>query len=118
MQFVSEFWIQNDIAYLVLQLALLALKVGFHAFKPCKQSFDLAAGIENLILGLAYPVHDCPIGEEIIEEIVCEKIGVTLAGHPVPDECCVEGCKKIEEIANSFTERDLSILYFSYHSSG
>ncbi len=29
------------------------------------------------------------------ENIICEKIGVTLAGHPVPDEDCVKGCKEI-----------------------
>ena len=41
------------------------------------------------------------------ENIICEKIGVTLAGHPVPDEDCVKGCKEIEKIINGLTERDL-----------
>ena len=46
------------------------------------------------------------------EEIICEKIDVTLAGHPVPDEYCVEGCKKIEELAQKVTERDLVFTIF------
>lgn len=46
------------------------------------------------------------------EEIICKKIGVTLAGHPIPDECCVEGCKKIEELAKDINERDLVFTIF------
>ena len=46
------------------------------------------------------------------EEIVCRKIGVTLAGHPVPDRYCVEGCQKIEALAKDITERDLVFTIF------
>ena len=41
------------------------------------------------------------------EKIICEKIDVTLAGHPVPDEDCVNGCKAIEKIIETLTARDL-----------
>lgn len=45
------------------------------------------------------------------DEIIMEKIGVTLAGHPTPDIYCVEGCKKIEEVIKNakLTEKDLVI---------
>ena len=44
------------------------------------------------------------------DEIIMEKIGVTLAGHPAPDEFCVIGCQKIVDIINEakLTNNDLS----------
>ena len=41
------------------------------------------------------------------EEIICNKIGVTLAGHPVPDEYCIKGCREIERIIALATVKDL-----------
>ena len=41
------------------------------------------------------------------EEVICKKIGVTLAGHPVPDEYCVKGCREIERIIKKVTPKDL-----------
>ena len=41
------------------------------------------------------------------EDIVCKKIGVTLAGHPVPDEDCVKGAREIEKIIAKLTPKDL-----------
>ena len=41
------------------------------------------------------------------EPVICKKIGVTLAGHPVPDEDSVKGCEEIERIAKTLTEKDL-----------
>ena len=46
------------------------------------------------------------------EEITCKKIGVTLAGHPVPDQCCIDGCKIIEDMVSNLTERDLVFTIF------
>ncbi|MDO4323462.1 MAG: DUF4147 domain-containing protein [Lachnospiraceae bacterium] len=37
------------------------------------------------------------------------RIGITLAAHPTPDENCLEGCRKIVEIAEKVTENDLVI---------
>ena len=75
-----------------------------------------AKGVQRAALAFEEVLGDILTGGHVIakhgEEIVCKKIGVTLAGHPVPDECCVEGCKKIEEIANSVTERDLVFTVF------
>lgn len=75
-----------------------------------------AKGVQRAAVAFEEVLGDILTGGHVIakhgEEIVCKKIGVTLAGHPVPDECCVEGCKKIEEIANSLTERDLVFTIF------
>jgi glycerate-2-kinase len=36
-----------------------------------------------------------------------KKIGVTLGGHPAPDEDCLRGCEKILEFAKCLTDQDL-----------
>ena len=36
-----------------------------------------------------------------------QKIHVTPGGHPVPDEGCVEGCRRILELSKKVTERDI-----------
>ncbi len=41
------------------------------------------------------------------DEIILNKIGVTLGGHPTPDEGCAEGCRKILALSKDITERDL-----------
>lgn len=46
------------------------------------------------------------------DDVLCDRIGVTLAGHPVPDADCVEGCKRIEALAENLTERDLVFTVF------
>ena len=58
-----------------------------------------AKGVQRAALAFEEVLGDVLTDGHVIakhgEKIVCKKIGVTLAGHPVPDECCVEGCKKI-----------------------
>ncbi len=50
-------------------------------------------------------------GGEIIgkygDPLLTEKIHVTLGGHPLPDENCVEGCKRIYELSRHVTQRDV-----------
>ncbi len=41
------------------------------------------------------------------DPVLTRKIGVTLAGHPLPDEDCINGCEQIYEIARRVSERDL-----------
>lgn len=41
--------------------------------------------------------------------MLLKKIGVTLAGHPLPDDFCMEGCEKIYAWSKDITERDLVI---------
>ena len=41
------------------------------------------------------------------DEVILQKIGITLAGHPTPDEYCAIGCRKILDFAEGITARDL-----------
>ena len=70
-----------------------------------------AKGVQRAALAMEEALGDVLTGGHVIakhgEAIICKKIGVTLAGHPVPDEACVEGCKKIEALARDITSRDL-----------
>lgn len=81
--------------------------------------FGAAKGIQRAALAFEEVLGDVLTGGHVIgkhgEDIICKKIGVTLAGHPVPDNLCVEGCKKIEELLKDVTERD---LVFSVFGSG
>lgn len=70
-----------------------------------------AKGVQRAALAMEEALGDVLTGGHVIakhgEAIICKKIGVTLAGHPVPDEACVEGCEKIEALARDITSRDL-----------
>ena len=78
--------------------------------------FGAAKGIQRAALAFEEVLGDVLTAGHVIgkhgEEIICRKIGVTLAGHPVPDSFCVEGCKKIEGLLKDVTERDLVISVF------
>lgn len=75
-----------------------------------------AKGVQRAAKAMEDVLGDYLTGGHVIakhgEEIICRKIGVTLAGHPVPDQCCVDGCRAIEKIAASVTERDLVFTVF------
>ena len=78
-----------------------------------------AKGIQRAAMAFEEVLGDVLTGGHVIAKhgdgILLRKIGVTLAGHPVPDACCVEGCKKIEALAADLTERD---LVFTLSGSG
>ena len=75
--------------------------------------FGAAKGIQRVALALEEKLGDYLTGGRVIakhgDELLLKKIQVSFGGHPIPDEDCVEGCKKIvEEIkALKLTERDL-----------
>ena len=75
-----------------------------------------AKGVQRAALGFEEALGEVLTAGHVIakhgEEIICKKIGVTLAGHPVPDEYCVEGCKKIEQLITGLTSRDLVFTVF------
>lgn len=75
-----------------------------------------AKGVQRAALAMEEVLGDFLTGGHVIakhgEEIQCEKIEVTFAGHPVPDEYCVEGCKKIEKLVNDITNKDLVFTIF------
>ena len=78
-----------------------------------------AKGVQRAALAMEEVLGDVLTAGHVIgkhgEEILCKKIGVTLAGHPVPDQACVEGCQKIEALAKDITQRD---LVFTISGSG
>lgn len=75
-----------------------------------------AKGVQRAALGFEEALGDVLTAGHVIakhgEEIICKRIGVTLAGHPVPDDACVEGCKKIEQLMTGLTSRDLVFTVF------
>ncbi len=75
-----------------------------------------AKGIQRAALAMEDILGDYLTGGHVIgkhgEKIICKKIGVTLAGHPIPDEDCVSGCRKIERLAENITEKDLVFTIF------
>lgn len=75
-----------------------------------------AKGVQRAALAFEEILGDALTAGHVIgkhgEDIICKKIGVTLAGHPIPDEFCVLGCQKIEEILKDITERDLVFTIF------
>lgn len=75
-----------------------------------------AKGVQRAALGFEEALGSVLTGGHVIakhgEEIICKKISVTLAGHPVPDKYCVEGCKKIEQLISGLTKRDLVFTVF------
>ena len=75
-----------------------------------------AKGVQRAALAMEEVLGDVLTAGHVIgkhgDGVLCKKIGVTLAGHPVPDECCIEGCKKIEALAKDITARDLVFTIF------
>ena len=92
-----------------------ALKTGVDVidFKDIDNIYVVGAakGIQRIGLAFEEILGDHLTGGHIIgkhgDPMECSKIGVTLAGHPVPDKYCVEGCEKIYELSKKVTERDL-----------
>ena len=75
-----------------------------------------AKGVQRAALAFEEILGDVLTGGHVIgkhgEKVICKKIGVTLAGHPIPDVFCVKGCKKIEELLADINERDLVFTIF------
>jgi glycerate-2-kinase len=68
-------------------------------------------GIQNVARAIEEVLGDRLSGGHVIDKkghpVILKKIGVTLGGHPAPDEDCVRGCQKILEFARDLTEEDL-----------
>ncbi len=75
-----------------------------------------AKGVQRAALAMEEVLGEILTGGHVIAKhgdgVSLNKIGVTLAGHPLPDACCVEGCKKIEALAADITQRDLVFTIF------
>ncbi len=72
-----------------------------------------AKGVQRAALALEEILGDRLTGGHVIgkhgDPMLLKKIGVTLAGHPLPDDFCMEGCEKICAWSKDITERDLVI---------
>jgi len=68
-------------------------------------------GSQRIAKAIEDTLGDRITGGHVIDKkghpIILRKISVTLGGHPVPDEDCVAGSKKILEITKNFSENDL-----------
>jgi glycerate 2-kinase len=73
--------------------------------------FGIGKGIQRAVKGLEDILGDRLSGGHVIDKVGCEitleRLPVTLGAHPVPDEGCVEGCRRILELTRDLTARDL-----------
>ncbi len=104
------------------------LVIGGRRFEPAgsphtgEEFFDLSGPGRILVLGagkglqrvakaLEDVLGDRLTGGHIIDKkghpVILKRIEVTLGGHPVPDEDCVRGCRRILEMTRGLTEDDL-----------
>jgi glycerate 2-kinase len=76
-------------------------------------------GIQRAARALEEVLGDRLDGGHVIakheDEQLCQRIGVTYGAHPVPDECCAEGCRRILALCRDLTDRD---LVFTIGASG
>lgn len=68
-------------------------------------------GIQNVAKAIEDVLGDRLAAGHVIDKkghpVILKRIGVTLGGHPTPDEDCVRGCERILEITKDLTEKDL-----------
>ena len=68
-------------------------------------------GVQRVVKAIEDALGDWLTGGEVIskhgDELIVNRVGNTCGAHPMPDEHCVEGAKKILELSKKVTERDL-----------
>ena len=68
-------------------------------------------GIQRVAKAIEDTLGDRLSGGHVIDKkghpVILKRIGVTLGGHPMPDEDCAQGCQKILDIASNLSENDL-----------
>jgi glycerate-2-kinase len=68
-------------------------------------------GVQRMAKAIEDTLGDRLTGGRVIDkkggDLILERVGVTFGAHPVPDEDCVRGCKRILEIARDLSENDL-----------
>jgi glycerate 2-kinase len=73
--------------------------------------FGAGKGVQRAAKAIEDVLGDRLTGGHVIgkhgDEIILERIGVTLGGHPVPDEGCATGCRKILELCPVLRPDDL-----------
>jgi glycerate-2-kinase len=73
--------------------------------------FGAGKGVQRMAKAIEDTLGDRLTGGHVIDkkgnDLILERIGVTFGAHPVPDEDCVRGCKRILGMAQDLHERDL-----------
>ncbi len=76
--------------------------------------FGAGKGVQRAARALEDILGDRLTGGHVIDKkghpVICEKIGVTLGGHPVPDADCVRGCEAILDMCGGFGPDDLVFM--------
>jgi glycerate 2-kinase len=73
--------------------------------------FGAGKGVQRVAKAIEEVLGDRLTGGHVIgkhgDEVILEKVGVTLGGHPVPDEYCALGCQRILEMCRGLHKEDL-----------
>lgn len=73
--------------------------------------FGAGKGCQRVAKAFEDSLGDKLTGGHVIDKkdhpIILRKIGVTLGGHPLPDEDCVKGCERILEMTKGLRKEDL-----------
>lgn len=73
--------------------------------------FGAGKGVQRVAKAIEDILGDRLTGGHVIDKkghpVILKRIGVTLGGHPAPDEDCVRGAKRILKMARGLSERDL-----------
>ena len=68
-------------------------------------------GIQRVAKAIEDSLGDRLSGGHVIDKkghpVILKKIGVTLGGHPIPDDDCILGCQKILEVIRSLSPDDI-----------
>ena len=72
--------------------------------------FGAGKGIQRAVKAIEDVLGDRLTGGHVIDKkghpVILERVGVTLGGHPVPDEDGVEGCQKIMEMTKNLSGKN------------
>lgn len=73
--------------------------------------FGAGKGVQRIAKAIEDILGDRLTGGHVIakhgDEVICERVGVTHGAHPVPDEGCATGCRRILALCQDLTEDDL-----------
>lgn len=73
--------------------------------------FGAGKGVQRVAKAIEEVLGDLLAGGHVIDKkgnsTILDRIGVTLGSHPLPDRDCVEGCKRILEMARGLRPEDL-----------
>ncbi|MDQ1300532.1 MAG: hypothetical protein QG637_450, partial [Chloroflexota bacterium] len=73
--------------------------------------FGAGKGVQRLARAIEDVLGDRLTGGHVIakhgDDVICERIGVTHGAHPIPDEGCATGCRRILALCQDLTADDL-----------